>query len=388
MALRVMNNIQSMETRRLMSVNNRDLGMRVARLSSGLRINGASDDASGLSVSEGMRSLISGVTQGIRNAEMANDMLEIAEGSLNEISSILIRLRELAVQSASSTYNNSNREAIQAEYSQLINEIDRITESTSYNNMNLLTGTGNTVSSISTVSGSASSTTGVTRVSLSGADAGTYTFIDTSNTDNQITLGNGVVTQTIDIGTLLDEGMVATGTSAVINFDRLGVMLTLAGADVEDAPGNYQDGDLNGTTLVIDSGMVGSFQVGPDNSAQYRIEIGLDDMSATGDKLNLGISTVNTMSNARASIAIIDQAIDTVSNTRTEVGVFQNRLSYSVAFSENEEERNQASESTVRDADMAEEVAEFTRSQILTQTAVAMVAQAHASPQRVLTLIS
>ena len=387
MALRVMNNIQSMETRRLMSVNNRDLGMRVARLSSGLRINGASDDASGLSVSEGMRSLISGVTQGIRNAEMANDMLEIAEGSLNEISSILIRLRELAVQSASSTYNNSNREAIQAEYSQLINEIDRITESTSYNNMNLLTGTGNTVSSISTVSGSASSTTGVTRVSLSGADAGTYTFIDTSNTDNQITLGNGVVTQTIDIGTLLDEGMVATGTSAVINFDRLGVMLTLAGADVEDAPGNYQDGDLNGTTVVIEPGTGGSFQIGPHHGAQHRIEIGIDDMRATGVELNLGITSVSRLLDARASIQTIDSAITRVTRQRGDIGAVQNRLSFVISYTDNEIRAIQASESTVRDADMAEEVAEFTRSQILVQAATAMLSQANVIPQAALTLL-
>ena len=207
MALRVMNNIQSMETRRLMSVNNRDLGMRVARLSSGLRINGASDDASGLSVSEGMRSLISGVTQGIRNAEMANDMLEIAEGSLNEISSILIRLRELAVQSASSTYSDTNRDAVQAEYSQLVSEIDRIAESTVYNDVVLLTGAGNTISSGSTASGSASSTTGVTRVTLSGADAGTYTFVDASSTDNQITLGNGVITVMCSVAAVLKRSI-------------------------------------------------------------------------------------------------------------------------------------------------------------------------------------
>ena len=207
MPLRVNHNIASISTRRFMDINSRDLAVRLERLSSGLRIVRAADDAAGLTVSESMRAEISGLRQNLRNAEMANDMLLVADGSLNEINSILIRLRELAVQSASSTYSDTNRDAVQAEYSQLVSEIDRIAESTVYNDVVLLTGAGNTISSGSTASGSASSTTGVTRVTLSGADAGTYTFVDASSTDNQITLGNGVITVMCSVAAVLKRSI-------------------------------------------------------------------------------------------------------------------------------------------------------------------------------------
>jgi flagellin len=380
MPLRVNNNITALTARRALGVNSRTLATRIERLSTGLRINRAADDAAGLAISEGMRAEIGGLVQAVRNAEQATNLSQTAEGALNEVSAMLIRMRELAVQAASSTVNNSNRLNLQAEYSQLLAEIDRVALSTSYNNTVLLTGFGNTVSSGASTALTQSNTTGISGVTISGAQTGTFTFIDTNSTDNQITLGNGVITQTIDIGTILDSGgVVATGTTAIANFDRVGIILTL-----DD---RYQDGNLDGTTLLVAGGVGGSFQVGPDNKDVDRIQFGLDDMRASGAELNLNVTSIASLSSARSSIPFIDLAITRVATERADIGAIQNRLAFTVASANNAIENIQASESSIRDADVAAEVSEFTRAQVLTQAATAVLAQANALPQTALSLL-
>jgi flagellin len=294
-------------------------------------------------------------------------------------------MRELSVQSGSSTVNDSNRESIQAEYTQLTQEIDRIALSTTYNDTALLTGYGNNVDTGSTAL-TTSNTTGVTNVNISGASTGTYTFAD-STTDGEITMGNGTVTQTIRIATLLDGTDVATGTSAVANFDRLGIQVTLVGANAGNATGSYTDGDLDATNIVINGGTGGSFQVGPDDGINNRIEVGIQDMRATGAPLNLGGTSVATLDSSRSSITAIDQAIKKVSNQRGELGAFQNRLAFTISFTENEIENIQNSEASISDADVAAEVTAFTRAQILSQAATSMLAQANVAPQQALSLL-
>ena len=380
MPLRVNNNITALTARRALGVNSRTLATRIERLATGLRINRAADDAAGLAISEGMRAEIGGLTQAVRNAEQATNLSQTAEGALNQTSAMMIRMRELAVQAASSTVNDSNRSNLQAEYLQLMAEIDRVALSTSYNNTVLLTGFGNTVDRDASTAITQSATTGVQDVTLSGSTSGTYRFIDADPTDNQITLGNGITTQTIDIGTILDSGgVVATGTTAVANFDRVGLLLTL-----DD---RYTDGDLDGATLVVGGGTGGSFQVGPDNKVVDRIEFGLDDMRASGKELNLTVTSISTLTSARESIPFLDLAISRVASERADIGAIQNRLAFTVASANNAIENIQASESSIRDADVAKEVSEFTRAQILTQAATAVLAQANAIPQTALSLL-
>ena len=396
MPLRVNNNIIAINTRRQLTINNRELAKRIERLSSGLRINRAADDAAGLSVSEGMRGELTGLRQAVRNAEHGTNLIQTAEGALNEVSAILIRMRELAVQSASSTLNDSNRTALNAEVVQLVAEIDRIAQATSYNNTTLLNGFGNTVSKNAGVSTAlASVTTGVIDASITGASAGTYVFIDADNTDSQITLGNGVATQTIDIGPALDTdaatgGVVATGSSIVANFDRLGIQLTLTGqrnaSDFQPASDGYRDGELNGLVMLVESGTGGSLQIGPDNKAVDRFEVNIGDMRATGAKLNLSGVSVSTLESSRSVITTIDLAIITVAAQRGDLGAIQNRLGFTIRSLENAVENLQASESTIRDADVALEVSGFTRAQILVQSSTALLAQANAIPQNALTL--
>lgn len=394
MPLRVNTNIPAINVRRILNINNRDLSTRIERLSSGLRINRAADDAAGLSVSEGMRAEVSGLAQGVRNAEQATNLIQTAEGALNEVNAILIRMRELAVQSSSSTVNNSNRESLNAEFTQLISEIDRISTVTSYNNQVLLTGFGNVVSNDATVSTAlASTTTGVVGVQISGATAGAFTFIDT--VDREITLGNGVVTQTIDLGPALDAddsgAVVASGSSIIANFDRLGVQLTLTGDRAAEgnnpASDGYRDGDLDGLVLQIDSGVGGQFQVGPRDGAVHRIELSIADMRASGVVLNLGSTTVADQSTAQTTISSIDLAIQTVTQQRGDMGALQNRLAFTIRANENAIENITASESSIRDADIATEVSAFTRAQILVQSGTALLAQANVLPQNALSLL-
>lgn len=385
LALGVNHNIEAMNTRRHLNVNNADLGTRLERLSSGMRLNGADDDAAGLSISEGFRAQITGLTMGVRNAEMGANLLQVAEGSLNEVSAMLIRIRELAVQSANSTINSANREAIEAEAIQLTAEIDRIAQSTVYNDQNLLNGFGNSVDESASTALTTSATTGVTRVRISGAELGTYTFTD--NGDGLLTLGNGTVSQTISSSLLLDQTGVATGSTAVANFDRLGILVTLAGHNVTTATGSYVQGDLDAATIKINSGTSGSFQVGADNTSEDRIEATIDDMSASGAVLNLNTVSMGTQSSARQAITQLDQAIEKVAQQRGTLGSLLNRLEHTLQFTENSIEGNTNSEATIRDADMASEVTSFTRAQVLSQAATSMMTQANASPQSVLSLL-
>jgi flagellin len=163
----------------------------------------------------------------------------------------------------------------------------------------------------------------------------------------------------------------------------------------EDKPiagytGNYVEGDLEGQIIHVDvptDGKGGSFQVGPTDAAYNRLEIGIADMKATGNTLNLEPASVATISGARTAITSIDEAITAVSQQRGELGAFQNRLAFTISYTENEIENIQASEATISDADIAQEVTDFSRAQILSQAATAMLAQANVLPQNALALL-
>jgi flagellin len=385
LTLNVNNNIAAINTQRHMSSNNNDLGTRLERLSSGVRINSAADDASGLSISEGFRAQITGLTMGVRNAEMGSNLVQVAEGSLGEVGSMLIRMRELAVQSSSSTVNDNNRESIEAEVNQLKKEIDRIAYSTVYNDQVLLTGFGNKADLATSTAITDAATTGVKNIKTSGAPGGTYTLAD--NGDGSVSIGNGTISQTIFINTQLDGNQVATGTTAVLNFDRIGIQVTLAGAQVEGVSGDYATGDLDGKTIEVTGSTGGSFQVGADDTSADRIEVSIGDMRSSGAYLNLNVVSLGTLASSREAITQLDQAIEKVAQTRGDLGSILNRLEHTISFTDNSIENNTNSESTLRDADMAFEVTRLTRVQVLSQAATSMLAQANASPQSALSLL-
>lgn len=373
-ALSINSNQSAINVRRNLNATTRELSTSLERLSSGLRINRAADDAAGLSVREGLRAESSGLQASVRNAEQATNLIQTAEASLNEVNAILVRMRELAVQSSSGTVSDSNRESVQTEFSQLSNEIDRIAQSTTFNSQVLLTGFGNAVSSLSSALVS-SNVTGVTNVAISGAASGTFTFIDAAD-DSDLTLGNGSVTQTISLGTALDGNVVATGTKVVANFDRLGIQVTLAGVGAADATGSFSDGDLDTYQLVVEEGTGASFQIGPSDSSFNRLELSIPDLTATGDELNLDSTSVTTQTTAQSAITDIDGAITRVSQERGNLGAIQNRLTFNLSATENRIEQVQAAESTISDTDIAQEVSKLTRAQVLSQGASALLVQA------------
>ena len=382
MALSFSTNLSALNSTRQLNLTNQALATSLERLSSGLRINSAKDDAAGLSVREGLRADLAGLRASDQNALQASDLLQTAEGSLAQVSDILIRARSLAVQSSSSTLTDTNRTALQSEFSQLVAEIDRIAQSTTFNQQVLLTGFGNSVDATSTTS----DVTGVTDINLSGAQAGTFTFIDTAG-DSQVTLGDGTVTQTISVGTLLDGSEVATGTQVVANFDRLGIQVTLAGAGVTGATGQFTEGDLDAVQIVVQAGTGGSFQVGTENAAANRIEVNISDQRATGTQLNLGSTSIASIGTAQTAITAVDSAIEAVAQERGTIGAVQNRLSFASQVTQTAIESVQAAESTISDADIALEVANLTRAQVLAEAGASILAQANLQNQIALRLL-
>lgn len=410
MALRINTNVAAMNTAHILGGNNADLGTRLERLASGRRINGAEDDAAGLVISEGFRAQITGMAMGVRNAEMGNNMLQSAEGSLNEVSAILVRMRELAIQSASSTVNDFNRESIEAEVTQLKQELTRMAQSSTYNDQTLLTGFGNTVKETDTnyVDGDVlpdgvavgdvkdpgstalteSDTTGVTNINATGVPEGTYTFTaETTDGNRLLTLSGENASQTLDLDTLLDGDKVAAGSTAVFNFDRLGISVTVAGTGVEKAEGDYEHTDLDGKTIVITGGAEGFIQVGANAGEEDRIPFTISDMTSGGDFLSLNTVSVGTLTSARDAIGKLGEAIGNTAQVRGHLGAVMNRLQNTINFTSNSIENNTNSESTIRDADMAAEVTNYTRSQVLSQASTVMLTQANTTPQQALQLL-
>jgi len=427
---RINHNISAVNTYRHLTRSAASLERSLERLSSGLRINRAADDVAGLSISERMRNQVRGLQQASRNASQAINLIQTAEGALNEIHSILARMRELAVEAASDNISDTDRSSLNTEFQQLKSEITRIAESTEYNNVKLLDGTftRNTIDWSSTgsltdvgvqelvVSDIENSTLLgsiqiVNSTTTNQIDTSTYevkyvfTFTDSAS-DGQLKLelssiqiynrSSGSLVDTLNstnswTGTTFQANNVPSdpsqtviyytapsdGGTITVNFDRLGVIVKLNDS--------YDDGDLDSKSFytTVDGNKV--FQVGSDSDTNNTIGLSLS--SATSSSLGLTNSVLTTLLNARSAIDDVDSAIETVNSMRSQLGALQNRLEFTISNLDNIAQNVQASESTIRDTDFAQEVADFTKSQILVQSATAMLAQANAVPQSVLTLL-
>lgn len=273
MGLRINSNLEALNAHRHLSIISSQLAKSMERLSSGLRINRASDDAAGLAISEKILAQVNGLNQAVRNAQDAISLVQTGEGALQETHSILQRMRELAVQAANDTLTGEDRQAIQAELDQLLQEIDRIASNTQFNTTRLLDGSA---------------------------------------------------------GTLY-------------------------------------------------------FQVGANAGQGIELAISAAHTAALG--INTGIS-VDTAAAASVAISLLDEAIKRVSNSRAMLGAMQNRLEHTIANLQVASENLQAANSRIRDVDMAAEMMNYTKLQILQQAGTAMLAQANLAPQAVLKLLS
>ena len=280
-------NLSAMFAQRTLGVTNGRIHGDISKLSSGMRINRAGDDASGLAVSEKMRSQIRGLNQASQNASNGISFIQTTEGYLQEASDILQRIRELAVQSSNGIYSGEDRMQIQVEVSQLVAEVDRIASSAQFNGMNMLTGRFARETGENTITGSM------------------------------------------------------------------------------------------------------WFHIGANMDQRMRVYIGTMTASSLGIR-NVGDGTIMTLENADSanrSIGVLDEALKTINKQRADLGAYQNRMTHAVAGLDVGAENMQAAESRIRDADMAKAMVEYTKNQVLSQSGTAMLAQANANGQQVLSLL-
>ena len=391
---RINTNTASLNTYRSYGSAQAGLEKNIERLSSGLRINKAADDAAGLAISNRMDNQVRGMQQANRNVQQGNNMLQTAEGAMEEISNILGRMRELSVQSASDGVNTDDRASIDLEFQQLKSEITRIAEATEYNNTKVLNGNlyGNVVDA---ASGDLDEVTNV------GADgikinqnkntaAGTYTisFIDGTDGTTPLTSGNleaGDVVRLSNGSDSYDYELQAGDIDS--NAIKSGSRLSFghSGIEVTTKTGTLDVTDLKDKTIEVNTGDGATLQVGADNSSDQRIGFSLKGQPST--HLKLEDEDLTSLANAQTAIDALDDAIQQINDERATIGSKQNRLEFTSSNLMNSIQNNSASMSTIRDADFASEAADMARNQILVQSGTSMLAQANGLSQNVLALI-
>lgn len=377
--MRIQNNLNAMNSLRQLGVNNTQVGKNLEKLSSGFKINRAGDDAAGLAISEKMRSQIRGLEQASANAQDGISLLQTAEGGLNETHAILQRMNELATKGANGNLQAEDRTAIGDEITQLNSEIDRIAKSTNFNGKNLLDGKFgvqlNTTATTGT--GIKVGSDGVTGIDISGAKASTSHTLTFAA--GKYTLDDGAGnTQTVSL---------ADGTAGVANFDKLGVKINFngnqAGATVvaSTAGGGAAGKIVTGAQAAV------NIQIGAGTSNDERLGLSIANMDTSASGLNTATIDVTNDTNSRTAMDTIKAAISKVSAERSKLGANQNRLEHTVNNLGVTQENLTAAESRIRDVDMAKEMMEFTKNNILSQAAQSMLAQANQQPQGVLQLL-
>jgi flagellin len=323
-------------------------------------------------------------------------MIQTAESAMAEHSSMLQRMRELAVQGANSTLSNTDRGSINSELQQLSGEMNSISQRTTFNGQKLLTGNLATqVASTSAVQTGtvvvAGTNTSISSMDVSAGKAGaTYTL---SNAAGVVTLSDGTNSQAIT------AGAIGAGGSQLFNFDKLGVKFSVA--SVSGDTGANVAGGLSGAITTGASNASATLQIGADNTASNQLNVGFTNMqvdttangaAAPMDALNTALSAFGanngqTIANSQALITAVDGAIDYVSAQRSTLGAVQNRLNHTIANLNTTSENLAASDSQIRDVNVAEASAAMSRSNVLMQAGVSVLAQANQQPQLALKLL-
>ena len=396
MSLQINTNVAAMNAQRNLSTTNRKLGGLFEKLSSGLRVNRAADDAAGLAISEKMRAQIRGMQQGQRNAQDGISMLQTAEGALNEVHSILQRIRELSVQAGNTTLSSSDREAIGEEMLALRSELDNIANRTRFNGQQLLTGAlAVTLDAATSTADTVTATANGATVSVSSIDVSNA---EPSTTYTAATAGAVVTLSTTTSGftrseTFTVQDMGANGAQS-LTFEQLGVTLNLAhDANAGNVTGATIAAALNGTTVVTSASSDAVFRVGAEVGDD--VELSFVDMrssalGAAGNELDSLIADNTAVSSSAAAdtiLASVDAAIEQVSTFRARLGAASNQMETAINSLAVSVENLSASESRIRDADIAQVSSDLVSKQIMQQAGVAVLSQANAAPQAVLQLL-
>ena len=401
----VQHNLQAMNANRMLNVTTGQQAKSTEKLSSGYRINRAADDAAGLTISEKMRKQIKGLDQASTNAQDGVSAVQTAEGALTEVHSMLQRMNELAVQSANGTNAQSDRQAIQDEIDQLATEIDRVSETTKFNEIYLLKGDTKTASKANFMKSTY----------VMGKDLfakGGKTKLSADQLKEELAKGNKVYTVAeANVGDQTDANIAEAGKDYVYAtklYDVNGKEVSAEQiADSKNADGkttatNYyvnDKGDVANAIKItvadaktkniepfdVNGELSFNLHVGADSAADNKIAVKIESMSAAG----IGVKglKVDTEDDATAAIDRIAEAVAKVSSQRSALGAVQNRLEHTIDNLDNVVENTTAAESRIRDTDMAEEMVNYSKNNILAQAGQSMLAQANQSTQGVLSLL-
>lgn len=369
-------NVLSLNAQRNMLRSSGDLATSMQRLSTGLRINSAKDDAAGLAISERMTSQIRGLDQAARNANDGISLAQTAEGALVQVTSNLQRIRELAVQSRNATNSDSDRAALDAEAQELRSEINRIATQTQFNGVNLLDGSfANKAFQVGANAGQTITISSI--INANDTNLGTYTSA-------QVTGVAATATTAITAGDLtintVSVGAIATAGSATERAAQIRDAIN----SVADQTGVYARNDTATTLTLVSTGDITIGLAGTATTATT----GLTAATTTAGT-STGFATLDLTTTAGADTAInqMDAALQTINSARADLGAIQTRFESAVASVQTTSENLSAARSRIRDADFAAETANLTRAQILQQAGVAMLSQANAAPQTVLGLL-
>lgn len=363
----------------------------IQRLSSGLRINSAKDDAAGLAVAQRMAAQISSLNQAAQNGNDGISMLQTADGAMSNIQNMLQRMKSLATQASNGTISATQRGYIATEVGQIQSEIDAIGNTTSFNGQNLLTGALSTqFDATSTIgAGVAAGAAGVTAVDVSSAKAGTtFTMSAYVAGDNALTLSDGTVSQTVALGPIAANG------STTLDFSQLGVKISLSSlaGDTADNIGAA----LGGGTVVTSAGSGAvTLQVGAGTTADDQVSLSFADarinssasLAALKTALTGFVVASPTQASATTLMSAVDGAIDFFSSERATIGAAQNRLQTAVANAQTGAQNLTSAQSSIMDTNYAAETAALTKANILQQAGTAMLAQANSLPNSVLALL-
>ena len=389
MGMVVRSNIMAVNAQRQLGMNNSQVGKALEKLSSGYRINRAGDDASGLAISEKMKAQIKGLDTASLNSQDGISLVQTAEGALTEVHNMLNRMTELATRAANGINEDSNRASLQKEVAKLQEEIDRISEGTNFNNLKLLDGsqtyagntaligkgTANGVMGLSVEGGNLSADAEIS-VNISADKTGTVTVkAGGKATVVKFTVtqtGKGFYSVTADVSGVTDDKIKAAWSGVTANFS----------VDGPKDDGTYAAGEQKFTAGKNESMQL---QIGDTADSFNQLKVGIGSMSSAA----LGVDKVDisNQEGAAKAIDIIRNAIDRVSSQRASLGATQNRLEYTINNLDTASENLQAANSRIRDTDMAKMMMEYTKMNVLTQSAQAMLAQANQQPQSVLQLL-
>jgi len=363
--------------------NERSMGATMERLSTGLRINSAKDDAAGLAITSKMTSQINGLKQAVRNANDAISMIQVAEGAMKEVTNMFQRMRELAVQAISDSNTSSDRTALNNEYKQLSQEVQRIAENTQWNGTNILDG-GRTSTTFQ-VGANASQTIAVDFGDLAASHATSMGTITAGASDGKAT-GLLQITGTVSDGDQLSFKTDVTGNGTYGSFNITGDFLTKLNAGTTDhAIGNFTSaaGQQINLTTTGNAGEI-KFEANANHASTFTIS---DIVVTRGDHKAVATSDITTSTNANTALGTLSTAIDNVNSTRAGLGASMSRLEFASDNLNNVAQNSAAARSRVLDADYAAETTELARTQIIQQAATAMLAQANQSQATVLSLL-